>query len=116
MKDFLQVAGDLFAMNPVREVTLTDKSPYQLNRQRHADRPWFWAKVSGGSLPGARSHWMPGVVLDSPVWKKTSSRTYHESPTYGSQQEAVAAMSLALADYGRSLAGLPPLPARQTVA
>lgn len=110
LQTFLREAGRLFAYYPITEVTLADKEPYRLGGP---DRPagWFWAKVSGGSLPKTRPHWMPGEVLDDPVWK-AAPRVWSTSPVYEGREQAMAAMSLALTNYGRSLAGLPPLPPR----
>jgi uncharacterized protein (TIGR02996 family) len=116
LRDFLDAASIIFSLHPITQVRLTDKNPHLVpDEWGMGQGKYFWAHVSGGSLPDARDHWIPGELLDSPVWQLAplgirgliDPACY---PMYHSCEDAEHAISDALVLHGRSLVKLPLLP------
>jgi hypothetical protein len=103
LEDFMRDVGGLFATDPVREVTLTDKGPL---RSR-----------DGITWVGVGEQWFLPESL--PLWLCAGWVEMHEAGApdsklfrFPSRQAANHALSLNAVNYGRSLVGLPPLPPR----
>lgn len=106
-------ARELFARHPVTRVVLTDREPQQWLPEIRGLPPgcanrWFWSvRGPDSSVPGY-PHYVPRGVQWSAVWLR--AKWYCDTPTYDTADAANAALSDACVAWGRSLAGLPPLP------
>ena len=106
-------ARELFARHPVTRVVLTDREPQQWLPEIRGLPPgcanrWFWnVRGPDPSVPGY-PHYVPRGVQWSAVWLR--AKWYCDTPTYDTADAANAALSDACVAWGRSLAGLPPLP------
>lgn len=106
-------ARELFARHPVTRVVLTDREPQQWLPEIRGLPPgcanrWFWnVRGPDSSVPGY-PHYVPRGVQWSAVWLR--AKWYCDTPTYDTADAANAALSDACVAWGRSLAGLPPLP------
>lgn len=106
-------ARKLFARHPVTRVVLTDREPQQWLPEIRGLPPgcanrWFWnVRGPDSSVPGY-PHYVPRGVQWSAVWLR--AKWYCDTPTYDTADAANAALSDACVAWGRSLAGLPPLP------
>lgn len=105
LEEFMRAAGCMFDSSPVREVAFTNKSPlgswgvegYFGGDPHSPATSWFWILQTAS----------PGVAWEVPAAFRISSDN-----TYPSEEAALGALSLHAVNYGRSLAGLPPLPPR----
>jgi uncharacterized protein (TIGR02996 family) len=98
---FLAHAGTLFATQPVVEVRVTDKEPL-VNAYHQPGAIW----IKGANYYTPKIPWQLWSLLDRPCgWSR-----YRHAKRYASAEDALAALSRACVAYGRSLAGLPPLP------
>jgi uncharacterized protein (TIGR02996 family) len=106
--DFLAHAGAIFSAQPVVSVALADKRTWvnDVGGHRPARHCWWyedkWERGGRDDLPTALFGLLRGGELDT-------STTEH-CRWYSSEADAVADLTQALVAYGRSLAGLPPLP------
>jgi hypothetical protein len=104
LEEFMRAAGCLFDSFPVREVSFTNKYPldnsgvegYFGGDPRSPATSWFW-------IPQAT----PGVSWEVPIEFRIGWANSYATP-----EAALGALSLHAVNYGRSLAGLPPLPPR----
>jgi uncharacterized protein (TIGR02996 family) len=95
--DFMSLAAELFARQPVTHVRLVDLQPAW---ERH-DGVYVWDTVRPG-IPPYPDHWVP-----APLWAVLFECG---SVTYETADEADNALALACVQYGRGLVGLPDLP------
>ena len=92
----VRLAGRLFAEHPITRVHLSDKRPNEAGGPGWA---WCWGAAYLQNSPD---------VIPDPIWELL----WREFPPgfgveYGSEEEALDALSRAYVRYGRQLAGLP---------
>jgi len=99
-------AAELFASQPVTTVTATDKEPYESG----ISLSWLWFEDDNGRAAN-ETHYLPRVIFDLlygyPIPTENFPRSHKEYPT---RDAAVDALSAALVQRGRQLAGLTALP------
>jgi hypothetical protein len=91
--EFMALAADLFARQPIAHVRLVDLEPFW---QRH-DGLYAW-HCATLSIPPPPPHWVP-----APLWAVLFESG---AVTYETADSAGAALSWACVRYGRSLTGL----------
>ena len=101
--DFLTHAEELFRSHPIERVVLTDREPHGAG--------WMWFDGGAGSeLYWEISHWLPTCIHEVLPGGSPLAGGYHNHRQYPSVNAANAALSAACVAYGRSRAGLPPMP------
>ncbi len=105
LEEFFGGLGVLFERSPVREVTLADKHPLDNERVEG----YF-----GGDphSPATEWFWIPQAAESAILWEVPAEFGMGWANAYSSEEAALDALSLHAVNYGRSLAGLPPLPPR----
>jgi hypothetical protein len=101
LAEFTGTAEALFRQHPIREVRFTDKSPLS---------NYGVQSYLGGSpiSPGTQWYWF-GSASPKMRWSIPAAFKMQTDP-FSSAEDAWSALSAAAVNYGRSLAGLPPLP------
>ncbi len=122
LDEFMRVARGLFELNPIRHVELKGciAVGYSSDAGEYSDR-WFvelapWAtRTRRYEYPEEFAPFMLGHVHETPrhagqqgSGNETPGREYQ----YATEHSALYCTQRAALDYGRSLAGLPPLPPR----
>ncbi len=106
LETFLREAGRLFAYYPITEVTLTDRRPLR----SEGSFIFLWSG-SNRTWVNVAAEWLPLSLCEGwanlPQWLPLNS--------FPSRQAANHALSANCVNYGRSLAGLPPLEVRAHV-
>jgi len=99
-------AAEFSAAQPVTTVTATDKEPYESG----ISLSWLWFEDDNGRAAN-ETHYLPRVIFDLlygyPIPAENFPRSHKEYPT---RDAAVDALSAALVQRGRQLAGLTALP------
>lgn len=91
LADFMTHADALFRAAPLTGVRLTDRSPLP------AEGGWWWFDRSAGDPVGR-------CILPAALWN------FLPAGHFDAESEALDALSAACVSWGRTLAGLPPLP------
>ena len=109
-KTFIQIAADLFASHPVREVFLTYMNPAwpippDVHRV-HAPLPIGWMRFDDSTVGS-----MPGTAVIGPIWNALEPRrevsvAYRRYAPYATRLDAYLALSAACVQWGQELAGV----------
>jgi uncharacterized protein (TIGR02996 family) len=98
---FMEHAHALFARHPITTVTLTDARPMRLYPTSTFPESYLWCPV-----------WK-SLIRDDSLPERIPSALFESHPplndSFPSESDALTALSLAAANYGRSLHHLPPL-------